>query len=434
MKQRIAWLTVLIAGTAGAQFAHGAEANEQWFKGNLHTHSFWSDGNDFPEMIVAWYKERGYQFLALTDHNILSRGEKWIDAEKHADGAVQTALPKYRAKFGSAWIEEKREGDKKLVRLKTLAEFRGRFEETGRFLLIEAEEITDRYKQFPVHLNASNLRALIQPQGGKSVFDVMQRNVNAVIAQRESTGQPILIHINHPNFGWGIVAEDIARLRGERFFEVYNGHPSVRNYGDAAHPSAKRMWDIALTLRLVRPDGEILFGLATDDSHQYHRYGVGRVNPGRGWVMVRAASLEPNAIIAAIEKGRFYSSSGVELERIAATHAGLSFKIDAEPGVLYTTQFIGTEFGYDPESKRADVEEQEAVTGEDQDQDNEQYGRASDGVLRSPQVAVDGRARKALMQCDRRQDCEDKEAEHPDLPAEALHHELPPLRDGPSHV
>ena len=25
---------------------------QQWQKGNLHTHSFWSDGDDFPEMII----------------------------------------------------------------------------------------------------------------------------------------------------------------------------------------------------------------------------------------------------------------------------------------------------------------------------------------------------------------------------------------------
>ena len=30
---------------------------QQWQKGNLHTHSFWSDGDDFPEMIIDWYKK-----------------------------------------------------------------------------------------------------------------------------------------------------------------------------------------------------------------------------------------------------------------------------------------------------------------------------------------------------------------------------------------
>ena len=32
----------------------------RWWKGNLHTHSFWSDGDDYPEMIVDWYKTAGY--------------------------------------------------------------------------------------------------------------------------------------------------------------------------------------------------------------------------------------------------------------------------------------------------------------------------------------------------------------------------------------
>jgi hypothetical protein len=42
-----------------------ATAPKHWFKGNLHTHSLWSDGNDFPEMIASWYRDNGYQFLAL---------------------------------------------------------------------------------------------------------------------------------------------------------------------------------------------------------------------------------------------------------------------------------------------------------------------------------------------------------------------------------
>ena len=44
-----------------------------WQKGNLHTHSLWSDGDDFPEMIIQWYKDNDYQFLALSDHNTISK-------------------------------------------------------------------------------------------------------------------------------------------------------------------------------------------------------------------------------------------------------------------------------------------------------------------------------------------------------------------------
>ena len=35
-----------------------ADPRLRWWKGNIHTHSFWSDGNDFPEMIAEWYRTR----------------------------------------------------------------------------------------------------------------------------------------------------------------------------------------------------------------------------------------------------------------------------------------------------------------------------------------------------------------------------------------
>ena len=43
------------------------EEAQVWQKGNLHTHSLWSDGDDFPEMIIQWYKDNDYQFLALSE-------------------------------------------------------------------------------------------------------------------------------------------------------------------------------------------------------------------------------------------------------------------------------------------------------------------------------------------------------------------------------
>ncbi|MFT7641077.1 MAG: hypothetical protein ACI9G1_002821, partial [Pirellulaceae bacterium] len=47
------------------------DAAPRYWKGNIHTHTFWSDGNDFPEMIAEWYRTHDYNFLALSDHNIL---------------------------------------------------------------------------------------------------------------------------------------------------------------------------------------------------------------------------------------------------------------------------------------------------------------------------------------------------------------------------
>ena len=43
-----------------------------WFKGNTHTHTLNSDGDSTPDEVVRWYREHGYQFLVLTDHNFLT--------------------------------------------------------------------------------------------------------------------------------------------------------------------------------------------------------------------------------------------------------------------------------------------------------------------------------------------------------------------------
>ena len=42
-----------------------------WFKGNTHTHTTMSDGDSPPEVVARWYKAHDYQFLVLSDHNVL---------------------------------------------------------------------------------------------------------------------------------------------------------------------------------------------------------------------------------------------------------------------------------------------------------------------------------------------------------------------------
>jgi hypothetical protein len=331
---------VLAAGTADGQETEATQPQMRWWKGNTHTHTLWSDGNGAPELVADWYHSRGYHFLVLSDHNILSEGEKWHPVAGDG-GLTPDRLEALRARFGEAWVVERSTDGTREMRLKTLAELRARFEETGKFIFIQGEEITDSFEKIPVHVNGVHLAELIPPQGGRSVRETLQRNVDAVIEQGRRLERPTLAHINHPNYGWALGIEDIASVEGERFFEVYNGHSKVRNYGDDLHPGTEAMWDIALTLRLTELNLGLLYGLATDDAHHYFSFGLGKVNPGRGWVMVRAAQLTPEAIVEALRRGDFYASSGVTLEDVRHDDARLAVLIEREPGVTYTTQFIG---------------------------------------------------------------------------------------------
>ena len=325
---------------------HSAQAEPRWWKGNLHTHSLWSDGDDYPEMVVGWYKEHGYHFLSLSDHNIMLEGEKWIDVSTNRGGAE--ALDKYLQRHGTNWVQQRQHGGRAQIRLKTLEEFRGQFEKPSAFLLISGEEISARYENLPIHLNATHLRDLIPPQEGNSVADVLQKNVDAVLDQRKRTGQLMVPHINHPNFIWALTAEDLMRIRGDRFLEIYNGHPIVKDNGDDTHASTERIWDIILTRRLAEFGLDPIWGTAVDDAHNYHSMKVGNANPGRGWLMVRAEELKPESILMAMEKGDFYATSGVRLKKIDRSKERLCLEIEAEPGVKYKTQFIGTRKGYDP--------------------------------------------------------------------------------------
>jgi hypothetical protein len=263
------------------------------------------------------------------------------------------ALSDYRERFGEEWVETERrqtgEGDKQqeklFVRLRRLDEFRGQFEKPGKFLFVQGEEITDSFEKRPVHMNASNLREVIKPRGGGSVREVMENNLRAVQEQSQAFGEPILCHLNHPNFGWGVTAEDLAAVVEERFFEIFNGHPSVNQLGDEQHAGMEMFWDIANTIRLVQLNAPPLFGIGTDDSHNYHNQSGS--TPGRGWVMVRADTLDAATLIRAMEAGEFYASSGVVLEVMSFRDGVLALAIAASGQETFTTQFLGSPKGVD---------------------------------------------------------------------------------------
>jgi hypothetical protein len=80
----MACLTAVLA--IGAAEARGEDpavrvsnpySNVNWatfgtYKGNLHTHTTQSDGNQAPSAVIDGYKAQGYDFLALTDHNLVT--------------------------------------------------------------------------------------------------------------------------------------------------------------------------------------------------------------------------------------------------------------------------------------------------------------------------------------------------------------------------
>ncbi len=273
----------LIAAIAAQETPKPAETL-RWYKGNTHTHTLNSDGDSTPDDVVRWYREHGYHFLVLTDHNYLTA----VDTLQALHGADE------------------------------------------RFLVIPGEELTDRFGDKSLHINGLDLTTTIPPQGGTSVVDVLQRNVDAI---RHEKGVP---HINHPNFRWSITAEELGQVRNNKLFEIFNGHPMVNAQGGGGVPGLEEAWDAILS------SGTLLYGIAVDDAHTFKDPGNPNVaGPGRGWIVVRAPRLETKALMEALEKGQFYASTGVELTDVQADTRRLLVEVKPTSFSKYRIQFIG---------------------------------------------------------------------------------------------
>ena len=332
---------------AGEVAPRGTASATPWWKGNTHTHSLWSDGDDFPEMISDWYRREGYHFLVMTDHNP-PPPEKWVIVAD--SGPRRRAYHAYLARFGDGWVEQRQAGDTLRVRLRRLDEYRGQLDAAGSFLLVPGEEITQYRDRKAAHMNAINIAEPIAEQPGATLNEILANDLRAIGEQRARVGRPMIGVLNHPNFIWSQTAEDLVALPALRFFEVYNGHPLVHILGDSLHASTERMWDIVLTQRARRGE-PLLYGVATDDAHDYLEFSPAQRNPGRGWIRVRSPVLAADSLVAAMERGDFYASNGVELSDVRRTRSSLSLVIRPEPGTTYVTQFIGTRVGYDTTSQ-----------------------------------------------------------------------------------
>ncbi len=318
------------------------QPQERWWKGNLHTHSFWSDGDDFPEMVADWYREHGYHFLTLSDHNVQSQGERWESITDLNEDAGVDAVARYRARFGDSWVESR--GGK--IRLKTFDETRSRVEERDRFLMMPSEEITGKAGDGrDLHMNGTNLIEQLPVEVGATLAETLLKNLLAVKASAKRTGRPVMFHANHPNYKWGVKAEDLAAVAELQFVEIWNGVDNDNDPGDATHPSTEAMWDAANAMRMER-GLHPLYGLGVDDAHD-HQVNKTRAKPGRAWVQVKSRYLEAGALIGAMQRGDFYFSSGVELGDVAfdAKKKEIRLKFEGAAGEQFVTRFVGVRRG-----------------------------------------------------------------------------------------
>jgi hypothetical protein len=283
-----------------------AHTQPRWYRGDTHVHTRESDGNRPPEEVARWYRDHGYDFLVVTDH------------EKITDPAPLNAA------LGA----------------------------DGRFLVVAGEEVTQQVADSTrangprqAHVGSIGPRSVVLPLGergvaqGATVAATYARNLAAVKA---AGGLP---QVNHPNFRWSVRPDDMAALPDSTLFEVWNAQPRINNLGGddgAGHLSlgTEALWDTLLTR------GVLLYGVGSDDAHNFAALDDAETTrPGGAWVMVRADTLTADAIVAALRAGRFYATTGPRLSDVAASER--EYRVTVAPPTnprddrRYRVRFVG---------------------------------------------------------------------------------------------
>lgn len=225
----------------------------RFFRGNIHTHSDRSDGQLEPGETVAWYRDNGYDFVAITDHFVRRYGSRVTDTRELRGGGFTTLLGAElhapRTQVGNLW-----------------------------------------------HIVAAGLPPDFEPASpGETGPQVATRAAAA----------GAFVTIAHPAY-YGLTVADIETMPAAHALEIQNGASELAyNTGHSGH-----------ILDVMTARGRRMDAVAADDAHFGHPEFPQYPDHGLAWIEVRAEDNDPDALVAAMKAGHFYASEGPELRNV----------------------------------------------------------------------------------------------------------------------
>jgi hypothetical protein len=245
----------------------------RFWRGNLHTHSTRSDGVLKPAEVCRRYKAEGYDFLALTDHFIGAYDYPIVDTVPFRDAGFTTILG---------------------------AELHSGAQENGEMW----------------HILAVGLPADFAPSHTPEWRPVPDQETGPELAAR-AVAAGAFVAVAHPQWS-GLTVADAASIKSAHAVEIYN---------HGCYAGCDRADGAAIADQLLEA-GRRLTLIATDDAHFHEPDHFG------GWVMVKALENTPDALLAALKVGEFYSSQGPELRDVRVFEGRVEVECSAVVSVI----------------------------------------------------------------------------------------------------
>lgn len=249
------------------------DAPGRFWRGNLHTHSTLSDGILDPVEVCRRYAAEGYDFIALTDHFIGMYGYP-----------IAGTVP---------------------------------FRTSGFTTILGAEVHSGAMANGELwHILAVGLPADFTPPNAPHFRPIKDQETGPEIAAR-AVAAGAFVAVAHPQWS-GLTLADARSITAAHAVEVYNHGCAM----GCDRPDGFGIADLLLT------EGRRLTLIATDDAHFSEPDHFG------GWVMVKAQENTPEALLAALKSGQFYSSQGPELRGIAIDKRNITVTCSAVSSVI----------------------------------------------------------------------------------------------------
>lgn len=218
-----------------------------WLKGNIHSHTTFSDGCLSPEEAKEAYQHHGYDFLIITDH------DRYTDTRRLSD---------------------------------------------EKFTMVQGMELsgfTMNDKRIHINVFWAGDRAGFEP--GQTIALASGGETKELCEKLRSRGCYVML--NHPH--WSLIqSTDIGDCSPYDAVEIYNyGTDWLERMGDG------RVFWTELLLRGCR-----LWNGGSDDNHNDYEMDSPYCDSFGGFTVVKAEGRSPEAIVKAMKAGSFYTSEG----------------------------------------------------------------------------------------------------------------------------
>lgn len=258
-----------------------SKEDPQW-KANLHCHSNLSDGRMTPEALVQAYKDRGYQILAITDHEAPYDHSRFTDEGfLMLTGYEAYIRPSAQCKLDYFGPE---------IHLNLFAK------EPKNLTYIGYDPNFCKYLPREYAQSLPKSRDL-----GPRSYDpaYIQKFIDTAVENG------YLVSYNHPC--WSMERSgDVLNLNHCFSMEVFNtGSMKINGYEE----------NMALYDALLRR-GKFWYLHGADDNHNAVPLDDYLSDSFGSWTMVIAKDLTYSAVVEALEKGRFYATTGPEIHSL----------------------------------------------------------------------------------------------------------------------